>query len=547
MPDEWAPPLQVDFKLNIGGSPDVMDLAPPLRNWLKNLIEETMKHYMVGGAKITIPLSEWYGEPAEPAAPPENGGGTSGKTSTPAAPQAARSSNGARCAHVSAGGTPPINGSERQRGGPDPGNLNRRSGSAGRQEGRHETRYESCMEGRPASSGRHREEGKGSAHREEGTRRDDQHAVNQTSTRTPAPGPTVSSRLRAGSRQLDIPSELADHVAPSAELRSQFSRFTSRHSCAGGPAPFMSADDFFGAPNSAERSSSSKAPAVPSPPQPRGFDTATAAEARLMDYRGWANTPSPSSELEANSGGRLAGGNMLRGAEGLSPAPLQSIVSAGSGYTGSDPELTRLIPRPGGTPTSDQSDEAPGGRGVVAHLSLGRPIEGFVGVDMMKVRATERESGAVGELYIEVLHAANLNARPSAKPTAHGQSAALIVSVAIGDGEELHGRPIPLGSSPNMGGRRVAAGANDSSLEVQQLFRLAIHDSVTQKLRLRAALLTKQPKRELNTIGSVDIGLADLRVDTPVARTVKLDDDRQAPTLLHLHLTYRLLAASSRG
>lgn len=37
----------VDFKLSLGGSPDVMDLAPPLRNWLKILIEDTMRAYMV--------------------------------------------------------------------------------------------------------------------------------------------------------------------------------------------------------------------------------------------------------------------------------------------------------------------------------------------------------------------------------------------------------------------------------------------------------------------------------------------------------------------
>ena len=50
-----------------------------------------------------------------------------------------------------------------------------------------------------------------------------------------------------------------------------------------------------------------------------------------------------------------------------------------------------------------------------------------------------------------------------------------------------------------------------------QLFRLAIHDSVTQKLRLRASLLTKQPKRELTAIGAVDVGLADLRVRSVTA------------------------------
>ena len=37
----------VDFKLSIGGSPDVMDLAPPLRDWLKKMINESMEACMV--------------------------------------------------------------------------------------------------------------------------------------------------------------------------------------------------------------------------------------------------------------------------------------------------------------------------------------------------------------------------------------------------------------------------------------------------------------------------------------------------------------------
>ena len=42
-------------------------------------------------------------------------------------------------------------------------------------------------------------------------------------------------------------------VGPSAELRSQISRITSRHSCAAGPAPFMSGEDFFGEPPARRR------------------------------------------------------------------------------------------------------------------------------------------------------------------------------------------------------------------------------------------------------------------------------------------------------
>ena len=54
----------IDFKLSLGGSPDVMDLAPPLRTWLKNLLDTTVTNYMLGANQFVVPLYEWYGEPA---------------------------------------------------------------------------------------------------------------------------------------------------------------------------------------------------------------------------------------------------------------------------------------------------------------------------------------------------------------------------------------------------------------------------------------------------------------------------------------------------
>ena len=38
----------IDFKLSLGGSPDVMDLAPPLRKHLKSMLDRTLVEAMVG-------------------------------------------------------------------------------------------------------------------------------------------------------------------------------------------------------------------------------------------------------------------------------------------------------------------------------------------------------------------------------------------------------------------------------------------------------------------------------------------------------------------
>ena len=69
----------------------------------------------------------------------------------------------------------------------------------------------------------------------------------------------------------------------------------------------------------------------------------------------------------------------------------------------------------------------------------------------------------------QVLHASNLTPKLPAHAQSQAQSAALVLSVAGGQGEECQGRPVALGANPNLGGRRVGSGASDTRLEVQQV------------------------------------------------------------------------------
>ena len=56
----------VDFQLHLvmgsSESPDVMDLAPPLREWLSKLVRDTITAYISISHPYRIPLFEWYGE-----------------------------------------------------------------------------------------------------------------------------------------------------------------------------------------------------------------------------------------------------------------------------------------------------------------------------------------------------------------------------------------------------------------------------------------------------------------------------------------------------
>ena len=69
-----------------------------------------------------------------------------------------------------------------------------------------------------------------------------------------------------------------------------------------------------------------------------------------------------------------------------------------------------------------------------------------------------------------------------------------------------------------------------------------MHDSLTQRLKLR--ILIKEIAKELSVLGDAEMPLADLRLNVTASKAVVLPiSGRRDPALLHLRITYMLLAA----
>ena len=154
------------------------------------------------------------------------------------------------------------------------------------------------------------------------------------------------------------------------------------------------------------------------------------------------------------------------------------------------------------------------------------------------VRAQEMARGAVGELFVHVTHIAGLRLEQPASRLAASLAPTLAssvyVSLAVGDGVEEMGKAIDAGAG-------APRGVEATTLSVGQYFRLCVHDSLTQLLRVRLSI--KELGRETKDLGTAELSLADLRVNAPVVRAVPLslvDSEKPGP-ILHLSVTYRLL------
>ena len=161
-------------------------------------------------------------------------------------------------------------------------------------------------------------------------------------------------------------------------------------------------------------------------------------------------------------------------------------------------------------------------------------------------RSAAIASGAVAELLVEVLHATGLAAPNLAEEIAPNLAPTFVFGLAVGDESELLVRGAPINASaakahaaPNA--RPGAPKAVTTRLEVKQQWRLAVHDSLTQRLRLR--VLVKEIAQELTILGDAEMPLSDLRLNMPANRAVVLPiAGRRDPALLHLRVTYSLLA-----
>ena len=84
-------------------------------------------------------------------------------------------------------------------------------------------------------------------------------------------------------------------------------------------------------------------------------------------------------------------------------------------------------------------------------------------------------------------------------------------------------------------------------LDVNQVFRFCVLDSVTQQLRISATAATKGAKEtyDLNLVGTADLSLADLRVNATLSKEVGGGYPAALAYSLHCLLTcyfYLLLA-----
>ena len=131
----------------------------------------------------------------------------------------------------------------------------------------------------------------------------------------------------------------------------------------------------------------------------------------------------------------------------------------------------------------------------------------------------------------------NLLADSAATPLGSSLAPSVVVCASVGDGEEQRGKAVSAAPC------RAIGHGGDTQLDVQQTFRLCVHDSVTQRLTLRALLLTKLLKDEFSEIGSASLDLKDLRVGVTHTETVRLNSGRGLPAVLHASLTYQLLGA----
>ena len=166
-------------------------------------------------------------------------------------------------------------------------------------------------------------------------------------------------------------------------------------------------------------------------------------------------------------------------------------------------------------------------------------------------RSAAIASGAVGEVHVEVLHATGL-VTPSQRSVAASLSApnlapTLIFGLAVGDETEIPVRGAPINASAAKAytsppTRPGAPRGQTTRLEVEQTWRIAVHDSLTQRLRVR--VLIKEIAKELSVLGDAEMPLADLRLNVTASKAVVLPiSGRRDPALLHLRITYMLLAA----
>ena len=282
-----------------------------------------------------------------------------------------------------------------------------------------------------------------------------------------------------------------------------------------------------------------------------------------------ASTPISSVQVmsEGDFFGPIGGALEPGAADALPPSTFAGLPPSPRLSAGRPESLSRGVTPSQGLPSSASSSEADlhrRGAGSMQAASLVAPsaAEALVHapVDWAPLGSADEigvsdwslleSPGAVGELHVQVLHATGLvleRQNRLASSLTPSLAASIYVSLAVGEGHELRGEPISYSGLRHVPSKaRGDASGEDAHLDVGQRFRLAVHDSLTQRLRLRA--LVKELGKDLSELGAAEISLSDLRVGATATKKVVLPlAGRPSPALFHLQVTYRLLASARGG
>ena len=134
------------------------------------------------------------------------------------------------------------------------------------------------------------------------------------------------------------------------------------------------------------------------------------------------------------------------------------------------------------------------------------------------------EAGAVGELTVDLLHATGLVTETQARLA--NLAPLLLFALAVGDGDEVRGEPFSASAARQYVVPAASAAARPlaetTRIELRQRLVLPVHDSLTQRLKMR--VLIKEPimAKELTVLASAELSLADLRLGTVAAKRIPL-------------------------
>ena len=638
----------IDFKLSLGGSPDVMDLAPPLRKHLKSMLDRTLVEAMVAPRRLCIPFSEWYGEGGDPDALVSTV--TAAMMAAPYMPP--RPVRQPLAPHQSTAAAVQRQSSQRRRSQDDsaiPSSTSNAHHHQSSDDLSESTQLAVAISRAVANrlERRRRRSRQGIGDEESAAedvlraagfpneRRLDHFPIaNEPRHRSASDDPHYNRSLppspragRHGNRGDGLPMiDLGEMVersgsADTTALASDgFARNGNGHHVMednhdsysppplpangngnnGRAAGFMTSDEFFGvgfknekradrpkgAGDTSSRPESASSmdngggaridPLAPHHSSPgHGPSHMLPQHARLDNLR---RRPPPS--IASSSDGELSRHLPKRDAA-APPSPLLPALTSepphrlGHGGGGFQLEPTQHHTTENGSHFGalaaenghdDANGQQPGGmRGLVQWALAAKDAwesrrrEGASEHARQLAAAAALDaalaSGAVGELHIDVLHATGLvteTQRRVAALSSPNLAPTLIFSLTIDNEYEARGAALNARDATpyvQTDHRMLTSGGamgETTRLEVNQQWRLPVHDSLTQRLRLR--VLIKELAKELTVLCDAELPLADLRLNTPAARAVVFQiKERRDPALLHLRLTYRLLGGSNGG